>query len=111
MARTRRSALIRASALLCLLWVGSDLGAHGFFESDYTPIGPSGSSSRLGLDDSGAAAPLASAHCFCHSTSIGAVMPVPPAGLTLVGTVAADVSLQVPPGAPHALDRPPQPAA
>jgi hypothetical protein len=111
MAWLRHAALIRTLTLFLLLWVGSDLGAHGFFSSDLAPISTGNSSFRLTPDQSGSTVPFASDHCFCHSTSVGAVVAAPVAGLTPVGTVGIDPSLQVPPGAPHPLDRPPQLAA
>jgi hypothetical protein len=111
MAWLRHDALIRTLTLLLLLWVGLDLGAHGLFASDFTPMATSGSSASLGVEDSGAGAHPAPDHCFCHGTSMGAVVPTPSAGLTPVGTVAVALSPQAPPGAPHPLDRPPQPAA
>jgi hypothetical protein len=97
--------------LFLLLWVGFDLGAHGLFASDFTPITLGGSSLCLSADDGSSTASVVSDHCFCHSTSMGAVVPARPASLMPVGAVAVDFSLQVPHGAPHPLDRPPQPTA
>jgi hypothetical protein len=108
MAWLRHAALIRTFTLFLLLLVGFDLGAHGLFASDFTPMATSSSSISLGVEDSGASTHPAPDHCFCHGTSMGAVVPASSAGLTPVGTVAVDLSPQAPHGAPHPLDRPPQ---
>jgi hypothetical protein len=108
MVRPRHSALIRALTLLSLLWVGFDLGAHGLFPSDFTPIVTSGSSIRLSLDHGGASAPVAPDHCFCHGTWMGAVVTTPTTGLTPAGTLVPALSPQMPTSEPHPLDRPPQ---
>lgn len=108
MAWLRHAALIRTFTLFLLLLVGFDLGAHGLFASDFTPMATSSSSISLGVEDSGASTHPAPDHCFCHGTSMGAVVPAPSAGLTPVGTVAVYLSPQAPHGAPHPLDRPPQ---
>jgi hypothetical protein len=104
----RHSALIRILASLVLLWVGFDLGAHGLFASDFTPMTTGGSSLRLNVDDREATAPSAPDHCFCHGVSMGAVVPAPATGLTPAGTVVVALSFQVPLSDPHPLDRPPQ---
>jgi hypothetical protein len=104
----RHSALIRILALLVLIWVGFDLGAHGLFASDFAPMTTGGSSLRLNVDTCGATAPIAPDHCFCHGASMGAVGPAPAAGLTPAGTVVVALSLQGPLSGPHPLDRPPQ---
>jgi hypothetical protein len=107
----RHSALVRILTSLVLLWVGFDLGAHGLFASDFTPMTTGGSSVRLNVDDHEAAVPVAPDHCFCHGASVGAVAPAPAAGLTPAGTVVVAPSFPVPLGDTHPLDRPPQPAA
>jgi hypothetical protein len=111
MVRSRHSALVRAFAVLCLVWVGFDIGAHGLFASDFTPIAPISASLHVRVDERGATAPGAPDHCFCHSVSMGAVRPAPTAGLTPAGALVLDLSPQVPRSDPHPLDRPPQLAA
>lgn len=111
MVKLRHSAQIRAFALLFLLWVGLDFGVHGLFASDFAPMATSGSSTSLGVEDAGSGAHPAPDNCFCHSVSMGAVEPARTAVPTPVGTLVSEPSLQLPPSDPHALDRPPQPAA
>jgi hypothetical protein len=108
MLRMRHFALLRILASLVLLWVGFDLGAHGLFASDFTPMTTGGSSLRLNIDDGEATAPIATDHCFCRGASMGAVAPAPAAGLTPAGTVVVAPSFQVPLSDVHPLDRPPQ---
>jgi hypothetical protein len=107
MARPRHYALIRTLTLFFLLWIGFDLGAHGLLASDFPPIA-SRASSRLRVDDGGAAAPDAPDHCFCHGISMGAVLPTLIAGLTPAATLVLIPSPQVPRRDPHPLDRPPK---
>jgi hypothetical protein len=107
MVRPRHSALIRTLTLLLLLWVGIDLGAHGLFASDFTPVATTGSCIRLCQNDGGATAPVAPDHCFCHGIYVGAVVPTPTAGLA-PGTLVLARSPEVPPSDPHPLERPPQ---
>jgi hypothetical protein len=108
MACLRHAALLRTLTLFLLLWVGSDLGAHGFFASDFTPVPSSGSAFRLNPDDGGPTAPCDAGHCFCHSASMGAVVHTPPPGLTPAGAPALDPPPQVHRSDPQPLDRPPQ---
>jgi hypothetical protein len=108
MAWPRHSAPIRALTLLVLVWVGFDLGAHGFFASDFEPIAPGGSAIRVSVDDSRATTPPAPDHCFCHSISVGAVSPAPSSGLTPAGMFVLVLSPRVPRSHPHPFDRPPR---
>jgi hypothetical protein len=110
MVRPRRSAPIRAFALLFLLWVGLDVGLHGLFASDFAPMATSRSSTD-GIKESGPCTHVAPDHCFCHAVSVGAVVPVRTTGLAPTGTLVIERARQVPPGSPHPLDRPPQLAA
>ena len=108
MLRPRHSAPLRTLALIVLLWVGFDIGAHGLFASDFPAIAQTESRVRLSQDE-GAATPVAPTdHCFCHGLSIAAVMPAPTAGLAPAGTLALDPPPQVPHSARQPLDRPPQ---
>jgi hypothetical protein len=108
MARSGHSAFLRTFTVLFLLWVGLDLGAHGLFASDFPPVAQGDGSVRLSLDESCGTGPVAPDHCFCHSLSIGAVVPACAGGLTPVGTLVLDLPPQLPPGDPHPFDRPPQ---
>lgn len=107
MTRPRFSASIRALALLLLLWGGFDIGLHGILESDYAPIAPVRSAT---LDDGGAigSPQVGPDHCFCHSVSIGALAPVLPARLGLIGTAVAAPCSPVPHTDRHPLDQPPR---
>jgi hypothetical protein len=111
MAPPRHSDLLRTLTLLLLVWVGFDIGAHGLFASDFTPIATIGSSLRLSHGDGGDAAPAAPDHCFCHGISVPAAMPTPTASLTSAGRLVLDLSLRGPSRTSHPLDRPPQLAA
>ena len=111
MSLPRHSALLRTLTLLLLVWVGLDVGAHGLFGSDFTPIPASGLTPRLSHDASGDAASAAPDHCFCHSISMPAVMPAPTVSLTSAGKLVLDLPPRGPSGTRHPLDRPPQLAA
>lgn len=108
MAWLRHAALIRTFTLFLLLLVGFDLGAHGLFASDFTPMATSSSSISLGVEDSGASTHPAPDHCFCHGISMGAIVPAQTAGLAPTDTLVIALSPQVPPSDPTPLDRPPQ---
>jgi hypothetical protein len=108
MAWLRHPALIRTLTLGLLLWVGGDIGAHGLFASDFSPIVVSGSSVHPSDDGGRATVPD---HCFCHSISMAAGTSTVIVGLTPSGTLVLYVSPQVPLGNRHPLDRPPQPIA
>jgi hypothetical protein len=111
MARPRFSASIRALALLLLLWGGFDIGLHGLLESDYAPIAPVRSAA---LDDgTGGTGPaqVGPDLCFCHGLSIGALAPVLPARLGLLGNAEAAPCSPVPHTDRHPLDQPPRPSA
>ncbi len=111
MSRPRHAAPLRLLALLVLLWVGFDIGAHGLVASDFPPIAGNSSQPCVGQDESGDAACAPTDHCFCHSLSTGAMMLMPAAGLVQVGTPVLDPPRQVPLSHPQPLDRPPQAVA
>ncbi len=106
--RARHRAPIRIVALLLLLWVGFDIGAHGLLASDFTPVARNGSSVSLNSNDAGATTPLAPDHCFCHSLSMGAVLPALPVGLAPTGALVLSISSHAPRNDRHPLDHPPQ---
>ena len=108
MARSRRSATIRAFAILFLVWVGVDFGAHGFSPDDLLPIA-SGDGSQHVVQNEGSAFPeLSPDHCFSHGTFLGA-MPTPDfVGLAPSGAAVLARSTGVPDREPHPLDKPPQ---
>jgi hypothetical protein len=108
MSRPRHSVLVRTLALLVLLWVGLDIGAHGLLASDFHPIASNPSRLCVSQDESGATECAPTDHCFCHSLSTAAMMPTPTAGLIQVGAPVLDPPRQVPLSHPHPLDRPPQ---
>ena len=108
MSRPRHSVPLRTLALLVLLWVGLDIGAHGLFASDFHPIASNPSRLCVSQDESGAAECAQPDHCFCHGLSTAAMMPMPTAGLTQVGAPVPDPPPQAPHSDPHPLDRPPQ---
>ena len=108
MIRYRRSALLRAFAILFLLWVGADFGAHGFCPADLVPIGSGSPAWRLNLETGTALLPLSPDHCFSHGIFLGAV-PVPgPTGLIPAGSAIPGLVVDVPDTDPHPLDKPPQ---
>ncbi len=99
--------------LLLLLWVGFDLGAHGLLASDFPPLSGSGPSTRLAscTDQGGtdaATTPTAPDHCFCHSISVGAVVPAAAGPLAAVGAIFAPFAQKVPLSDRIPLDHPPQ---
>ncbi len=108
MTRPRHSSLIRLCTLLLLLWVGFDVGAHGFLTSDFDPMAASGSSARVGLPGDAAPQPAAPEHCFCHGIFEGASVPALVEALMPTGGVVPAISSQVPRADGHPLDRPPQ---
>lgn len=108
MGRPRHSAPIRLFAVLFLLWVAFDFGAHGFVGPDFPPIAASGGGVGVCLEPGGGAGSAAPDHCFCHSVSIGAVVPAPAAGLALEGELLLGLPPQAPRPARRSLDRPPQ---
>ncbi len=108
MFRSRHSALIRVPAFLFLLWIGLDFGAHGFLASDAAPLA-SGSAAFSAQEEQGPAGTCGSnAHCFCHSISVGAVVPVCVAELTLVGQTVSPLPTLAPQTDRHPLDLPPR---
>lgn len=111
MSRARHSVLLRTLALFVLLWVGGDIGAHGLVASDCPPIAGSASQPCVSQDQGGATECATTDHCFCHSLSTAATMPVPTADLIQVGASVLDPPRQVPLSHPQPLDRPPQLAA
>ena len=108
MSRARHSVLLRTLALFVLLWVGGDIGAHGLVASDFPPLAGNASPLCVSQDQGGATECAPTDHCFCHSLSTAAMMPMPTGGLTLVGAPVLDSPLQAPHSHPHPLDRPPQ---
>jgi hypothetical protein len=107
MSSPSHSAPIRAAAVLLLLWVGIDLGAHGLSASDFHPVAASAST---GADCAvgGEARDQSPDHCFCHSQSLGATL-----SLLVVRTERADalvsvVSCQAPRSTAGPLYHPPQ---
>jgi hypothetical protein len=108
MFRLRHSPPLRTLTLLVLLWIGFDIGAHGFVASDFPTIAANALRLRVSQDETGATACAPTDHCFCHSLSIAAMMAMPTAGLIQVGTPVIDPPLQVPHSYPRRLDRPPQ---
>jgi hypothetical protein len=101
-----RALLVRWVAVVLLLWVGGDLGAHGMFASDFRPIA-SGQVTVTGsrYASTGEAGPD---HCFCHSLSLTATLP-PPGATLHPGAPASICGVAKPPtGSRPALERPPQ---
>jgi NhaP-type Na+/H+ and K+/H+ antiporter len=111
MSRPRYSVPLRTLALLVLLWVGLDIGAHGLFASDFPPIAGNSFQLCVSQDDGGATECAPTDHCFCHSLSTAAMRLMQTAGLTQVGAPVLDPPRQVPHSHPHPVDRPPQPVA
>ncbi len=109
MNRSRRPALIRTIAAFCLFWASFDLGAHGFLASDQPPVAPPSSAARIAPAATGGEAIPVGTHCFCHTFSTGAVLPVLNVVLVAVGGLQAALPEHPQHGAPRSLDRPPQP--
>ncbi len=107
-ARRRHGAVIRIVALFLLLWVGFDVGAHGLLASDFSSPGDSTSWTRLTTSESGATTQFTHDHCFCHSLSVGAMLPAPGATLTPAGVVVLPISSHAPGRDASPLDHPPQ---
>lgn len=108
MARSRRSALIRALAILCLVWVGADLGAHGFAPHDLLPITGSSGSPHLVQNEGTACPALSPDHCFSHGTFLGALPPPDLVGLAPSGPATLARPINAPESERHPLDKPPQ---
>jgi hypothetical protein len=104
---SRHSVPVRGVTLLLLLWVGLDLGAHGLFESDFRPIPSAGMSVGGRAAEDGAAGQTPD-HCFCHSLSLGATVPLFAIGPERTGTLVSVVSCQAPASAARPLYHPPQ---
>ena len=107
----RHSACIRAFTLLFLLWIGLDVGAHGFFASDRASLASGAAAFVACTDDAPASTGGAADHCFCHSLSVGAVAPAHVADLAVAGTSVAPLATFVPQADRHPLDLPPRFAA
>jgi hypothetical protein len=109
MVRSRRSALIRLSTLLLLLWVGIDVGAHGFLASDFEPLPVPGAPCSIGMATTAASVShVQHDHCFCHGISVGAVLQALPATLAPTGLMVVPLSSRVPRADRNPLDHPPQ---
>lgn len=108
MARSRRSALIRALAILCLVWVGADLGAHGFAPHDLPPITGGGGSPHFVQYEDAAGLALSADHCFSHGTFLGALPPPDLVGLAPSGPATLSRPIDAPECVRHPLDKPPQ---
>jgi len=104
----RHSVPSRTLALLFLLWVGFDFGAHGLFASDLPPIAPGHASVGACLESVNGSGPAAPDHCFCHTVSMGAEVPAPVGGLLVEAGVLSGLSSPVPRTVPRSVDRPPQ---
>ncbi len=112
MVPSRHSARIRIPALILLLWVAFDVGAHGLLASDFDPVtGPSASSREASVGSSLARTSAIPDHCFCHGISTGIVVAPLPVALTPADTVilAGCPEPAAKDGPP--LDHPPHPAA
>jgi hypothetical protein len=111
MVRPRFSTFVRTLALLLLVWVGFDVGLHGFLVSDYAVI----AAASPAVVDAAASGQAGQGdvvdHCFCHCPSIGALSAVRPACLGLVGIAEPLASPAVPHNERHPLDQPPRLAA
>ncbi len=109
MTSLRQSALIRLSTLLLLLWVGIDVGAHGFLASDFEPLPVPGASCSIDVPTTGTSfSHVQHDHCFCHGISVGAVLPALPATLAPTGLMVVPLSSRVPRADRNPLDHPPQ---
>ncbi len=87
MVPSRHSARIRIPALILLLWVGFDVGAHGLLASDFDPVtGPSASSGEPSVGSSARNSAIPD-HCFCHGISTGIVVAPLAAALAPADTV------------------------
>ncbi len=107
-----RGAIVRRTlTLLLLLLAVADLGVHGLFASDFGPAAAGSASVRLAPDQGGAAAPAASDHCFCHSLSVGAVVPTSATIPTQLCDIVPGLLRPLPFPSPGPLDKPPQLAA
>ncbi len=107
----RGSATVRQLALLLLLWVGFDVGLHGFAASDYATVASSTSITTIEARASGASAGGGFDHCFCHSLSVGAVTPLRAVFLAPIGEARTPTCPPPPHADRHPLDRPPRLAA
>jgi hypothetical protein len=108
MAAPRHSVPIRILALLLLLWVGVDIGAHGLLASDFAPLQLAGPSPRAHCGDTGVQTTPAPDHCFCHGVSLGAILPGLSVHLAAAGVVVPALASQVACGDDYPLDHPPQ---
>jgi hypothetical protein len=110
MVRPRFSTFVRTLALLLLVWVGFDVGLHGFLVSDYTVLAAA-SPTVIDARTGGHGEQGDTDHCFCHSPSVGALSAVRPACLGPVGIAEPLPCPPVPHTDNHPLDQPPRPAA
>jgi hypothetical protein len=105
---SRRSRLIRSFALLLLLWVGFDFGAHGVAASDLVPIAINAGAIALTGDGGAAPSHPGHDHCFCHGNFVGGATLLRNAELVPAGTLALRWVPALLLAAPHPLDRPPR---
>ncbi len=109
---SRNHRLIRALALLLLLWVGFDVGAHGLVAADFGPTPSCGCDTSVSGNSDGAAAPApVECHCFCHAVSVGAVLPALAGALAPASAIVLAPPTQVARGDRDPLYHPPQPNA
>ena len=109
MARLLRcSATVRTLALLLLVWIGLDVGLHGFVSSDYAAIPSAGRPAVVGTGSGTVRAHGTPDHCFCHSVSVGALTPLRPVFLAPVGEAETRPCPPPPHADRHPLDQPPR---
>ncbi len=108
MVRPRHCVPIRLLALVLLLWVGFDVGAHGFLTSDFAFPAAGARATLVAFDGQVRPAPAAHDHCFCGGIFEGATAPAPAETLIPTGAILADVVSRAPRADGHPLDRPPQ---
>ena len=111
MACSRHSVPVRVLALVVLLWVAVDVGAHGLLASDFAPLTVPGSAPHATSGHTDATTPPAPDHCFCHGVSLGAILPALAVQLVPAGLVAPALGSQVTCCDDFPLDHPPQLAA
>jgi hypothetical protein len=109
MARLRGSALIRTLAFLLLLEVCVDLGAHGLFASDHSPIATGCASSVGACSHDHCTTGCAGDHqCICHGLSVGSLKPATLDAQAAPGDALVPLSEAIPHSDRHPLDRPPR---
>jgi hypothetical protein len=104
----RGSAAVRTLALLLLVWVGLDVGLHGFFASDCSTISVGGATAVVDGGSGIVAAHASPDHCFCHSVSVGALRAPSAVFLALSGEAGTIRCPAAPHRDPHPLDQPPR---